>query len=116
MGFGWTILTSPRPRMTTDLQRECNVLGCCHALVMTDSYPGRLCSRLLHTMRRSLRVASLVVSTLIPGLFHTVSAQTAGAYPLKTIKLVVPFPPGAGTDTIARLIAQRLGESMAATV
>jgi tripartite-type tricarboxylate transporter receptor subunit TctC len=29
---------------------------------------------------------------------------------------VVPFPPGAGTDTIARIIAQKLGESMKATV
>ena len=102
--------------MTTDLLRDFHLLGVCHAVVMTDSCAGRLGHRVLRTLRRSLRVASLVISTLIPGPFHTVSAQTAGAYPLKTIKLVVPFPPGAGTDTIARLIAQKLGENMATTI
>ena len=63
-------------------------------------------------MRRSLRITSLVVSTLLPGLFNSASAQPTTAYPVKTIKLVVPFPPGAGTDAIARLIAQKLAESM----
>jgi tripartite-type tricarboxylate transporter receptor subunit TctC len=28
----------------------------------------------------------------------------------------VPFPPGAGTDAVARLVAQKLGESMPATI
>jgi tripartite-type tricarboxylate transporter receptor subunit TctC len=36
----------------------------------------------------------------------------AQAYPSKTIRLIVPFPPGAGTDSTARLIAQKLGEQM----
>lgn len=43
-------------------------------------------------------------------------AQNGGAYPAKPIRLVVPFPPGAGTDTIARVVAQKIGESMSATV
>ena len=29
---------------------------------------------------------------------------------------MVPFPPGAGTDTVARFVAQKLGESMKATI
>ena len=28
----------------------------------------------------------------------------------------MPFPPGAGTDTVARLVAQRLGEAMSVPV
>jgi tripartite-type tricarboxylate transporter receptor subunit TctC len=68
-------------------------------------------------MRRSLRVVSLIVSTLMPGLFQAAGAQsTAQTFPVKTIRLVVPFPPGAGTDAIARLIAQKLAESMGSPV
>ncbi len=40
----------------------------------------------------------------------------APAYPAKVIRLIVPFPPGAGTDTVARFVAQRLGQSMNATI
>ena len=48
---------------------------------------------------------------------HIAAAQGAvAAYPSRAIRLVVPFPPGAGTDAVARLVAQKLGESMAATI
>ena len=43
-------------------------------------------------------------------------AQGPGSYPEKPIHLVVPFPPGAGTDAVARVVAQKLGESMPATI
>ena len=43
-------------------------------------------------------------------------AQDPTAYPSRPIRLVVPFPPGAGTDAVARLVAQKLGESMPATL
>ena len=37
-------------------------------------------------------------------------------YPVKPLKLIVPFPPGAGTDAVARLVAQKLAEQMNATI
>jgi tripartite-type tricarboxylate transporter receptor subunit TctC len=44
------------------------------------------------------------------------SAPAQGAYPAKPIRLVVPFPPGAGTDGVARFVAQKLSESMKESV
>lgn len=42
-------------------------------------------------------------------------AQTA-SYPTKPIRLIVPFPPGAGTDTVARFVAQKLGEALKTSI
>jgi tripartite-type tricarboxylate transporter receptor subunit TctC len=41
----------------------------------------------------------------------TATAQTAG-YPSKPVRLVLPYPPGGGSDTIGRPLAQRLAENL----
>ena len=38
------------------------------------------------------------------------AVQAQGVYPNKSIRLIVPFPPGGGTDILSRLIAQKLTE------
>lgn len=43
-------------------------------------------------------------------------AGSAPAYPAKVIRVVVPYPPGAGTDLHARALAQKLTENLGQTV
>ncbi|QIL74219.1 tripartite tricarboxylate transporter substrate binding protein (plasmid) [Diaphorobacter sp. HDW4B] len=42
----------------------------------------------------------------------TFMAQAAGNYPDKTVNIIVPFPAGGSTDTIARALGQKMGEKL----
>jgi len=41
---------------------------------------------------------------------------TAQSYPNRTVSVVVPFPAGGSVDVVARLLVQKLNESMARAV
>ncbi|MCC6532650.1 MAG: tripartite tricarboxylate transporter substrate binding protein [Burkholderiales bacterium] len=47
---------------------------------------------------------------LVFGLGSLAGVACAQAYPTKALRIIVPFPPGAATDTTARYLAQKLGE------
>jgi tripartite-type tricarboxylate transporter receptor subunit TctC len=50
--------------------------------------------------------------TVLVALLCGPVAGWAQAYPAKPIRLIVPFSPGGGVDFIARLVGQKLGESL----
>src|SRR5262245_15711167 len=50
------------------------------------------------------------VSALAPAFARDASAQSAQGWPNRYVRLVVPFPPGGGTDAIARVLAGKLSE------
>lgn len=59
---------------------------------------------------RSLRV--FAASVLTASVLMSATGAHAGAWPSRTIKLVVPFPPGGAADTVARVYADKLSEAL----
>lgn len=61
-------------------------------------------------MRQTLKLLlGLAVSA---ACLLTAPAALAQAYPSKPIRMIVPFPAGGTTDIVARIVAQRMAESM----
>src|SRR3954470_6156384 len=48
--------------------------------------------------------------------FAVSSADAQGAYPSRTIKMIVPYPAGGTTDLLGRLVAEQLKNGLGATV
>jgi len=61
-----------------------------------------------------MRILSLLLAVLTAAVAPATTAQEA--WPSKPIRLVVPFTPGAGTDTVARYVAQKLSDAMKASI
>jgi tripartite-type tricarboxylate transporter receptor subunit TctC len=55
---------------------------------------------------------SSVSLTLIVSSLMLFSGYTHAAYPEKAITIIVPYPTGGATDTLARLIGQKISESL----
>ena len=55
------------------------------------------------------------VLTLI-SCWLAVTAYAAEPYPIRPLRIIVPYPPGATTDFVARLMAQRLNDALAQPV
>ena len=66
-------------------------------------------------MQRKHIILALAAVMALPA-FAQPAAPTAGAYPNKPIRMIVPFPAGGATDILARALSQKLGEKIGQTV
>jgi tripartite-type tricarboxylate transporter receptor subunit TctC len=52
----------------------------------------------------------LKASTALPLAVMAARASAQGAYPARPVKVVIPYPPAGGADTVGRLLFQKLSE------
>jgi tripartite-type tricarboxylate transporter receptor subunit TctC len=50
--------------------------------------------------------------TLMFACANAIPVFAQAQYPVKPLRLIVPYPPGGGTDTLARLLVQKLSEAL----
>lgn len=60
-----------------------------------------------------MRWISAATLAILLGVTVVRAAGTAeNAYPTRSIRLIVPYPPGGGTDVIARIVSQKMSEAL----
>src|SRR4051812_41808434 len=69
-------------------------------------------SLLMNQLPNRRKALSVLAAAALPLIAGRAAAQN---FPERPVKIIVPFAPGAGTDSVARLMAQKLGEVMGAS-
>ncbi len=62
------------------------------------------------------RFCAAIALALFVVAVHACAADSTERYPAKPLRFVVPFPPGGGTDILARLVGERLSERLGVQV
>src|SRR5262245_15495337 len=71
-----------------------------------------VCGKMNEGERMTTRMRNIVLGALLCAL----SLPAWGQYPAKPVRVVVPFPAGSATDTITRVLAQSVSQSIGQTL
>ena len=75
----------------------------------------RVKARSVHRRAWLARMATIIVAPTIFLASPTLAAE-ASDFPSKSVRMVVPFGPGTTTDTIARLVAERMAKELGQSI
>jgi len=89
------------------------------SVLQTPFYPAH---KPLHNSQMKRRhiilvaTAGLAISAAGSAFSQAAPQASAQAYPLRPIRMIVPFPAGGATDILARALSQKLGEKLGQTI
>src|ERR1700757_4695852 len=67
-------------------------------------------------MMRGVRVASWTLGGGLAATAPSMGAFAQVSFPSRVVKMIVPYPPGGGTDLLARVLADQLGRKWGQSV
>ena len=79
---------------------------------MTSHLVRRIFQPSAKCISRTNAVLWTIAALIAAPAWHAANAQpdAAGAFPVRPVRLIVPYPPGGGSDVIARILAPRMTE------
>ena len=58
----------------------------------------------------------LFLITFLTVFLQLIASAQAAEYPSRTIKMIIPFSPGGGSDTLGRVLAEKMGNELGTSV